>query len=1140
MFTIVSANYIGFAATLMQSVAQHVPDAERFIVLSDVPHDFPDIDLSATVIPCDRLGIANIDGMKLWYSVIEFNTAVKPFAFLHLFETHGFDEACYIDPDILLFGPMTEVFGALRNYSCVLTPHMIDPLQDGKEPSDLTIMKSGVYNLGFLGLRNDKDGRRLAGWWAERCFTQCRVDIAGHMFTDQRWMDLAPVFVSRPFILRHPGYNVAYWNLLHRKVSRTRRGRWMVNGKRLVFFHFSGISPTDSKQFSKHQNRFGPENLGVVNELCDLYRARVLNNGWQKYNKVAYGFGCFADGRRIDEVMRHWVVRMIDAGNLNPKERLSFPSEFFDRPDEVAAEKGVVLTRYMHQLWLDRKDLRAAFDIYASGGLKGYFDWFLGGDAAAQGVDKRSLAAAEKLRARAAAPCPAAPSLQVPPWPRVSAEVFAEDSGTSLDQLASDIIVEVSGSRVRLPRQLALLWERRRDLQQAFDVKVPQGFQSFLRWALTRGIADGAVDVTALSAEFMAGFRQISRISELYRDVPITEGMILSLNVGSFRDQVPGWERFPVERSGRLAHGLWFALLAPKRFGWPASFVEPVRDYFQQRTSITVSGFALSRAGLALWELRPDLQRTFPLGDRLSVWRYVRWLVLDGLPELDLTISEFDPQLLEFLLRDSPSFEGVPQLLEMLHDFRADLQGQFDLASAEGRRSLLAWAKWDAGKPTRSDVRKQSSLAVTARFDVRDPATAAALGDRLVKTLGDAETARPSDLRTPSTVTQLHRATVALSGYWSAPSGRGEDLRGSARALDAVGCTDYVVVDFETKAVLLPDGTRLAGEVEVQVDLNVVHTNADTSVEDAQLLRRLRMRAAKTIGFWAWELEWLPDYWRHAYSFYDEIWASTKFAYEAFKRDAPRPVKLVPMAVMGPSHVEVQLSRTDLGLPQSATVFLCMFDFRSFASRKNPEAVVKAFLEAFPAGDEPVYLLFKTSGAAANPADWERLRDLAADSRIEIRDVKLERPQLLNLVRLADAFVSLHRSEGFGRGPAEAMLQGVPVIVTDYSGSADYATVDCALLVDYDLKLVGESEYPGAQGQRWAEANIASAARHLRWVHQNPRKARALGKRGRDRIRRLYSTEAVGEGMLQALGIAADPIEDDGLIFSKDFALPSG
>jgi len=296
VFTIVSANYIGFAATLMQSVAEHIPDAERFIVLSDVPHDFADIDLSATLLPCDRLGISNIDGMKLWYSVIEFNTAVKPFAFLHFFEKLGFDEACYIDPDILLFSPMTEVFSALRNHSCVLTPHMIHPLQDGKEPSDLTIMKSGVYNLGFLGLRNDSDGRRLASWWADRCFTNCRIDIAGNMFTDQRWMDLAPAFVSRPFILRHPGYNIAYWNLLHRSVSRTKAGRWLVNGERLVFFHFSGISPTDSKQFSKHQNRFGPENLGIVNDLCDLYRARVLNNGWVKYHKVAYGFGSFGDG----------------------------------------------------------------------------------------------------------------------------------------------------------------------------------------------------------------------------------------------------------------------------------------------------------------------------------------------------------------------------------------------------------------------------------------------------------------------------------------------------------------------------------------------------------------------------------------------------------------------------------------------------------------------------------------------------------------------------------------------------------------------------------------------------------------------------------------------------------------------------
>lgn len=210
IFTIVSANYIGFAATLMQSVREHHPEVDRYIFLSDAMHEFADIDLAAHLMSCDQINIANIDNMKLWYTVIEFNTSIKPYTFLYLFETKDYEDVCYIDPDIQLFQPLREVFWGLSDHSCVLTPHMMHPLQDGKEPSDLTIMKSGVYNLGFLGLKNDKDGRRLARWWADRCYDGCRVDIAGNRFTDQRWMDLAPAFVSRPYILRHPGYNVAY------------------------------------------------------------------------------------------------------------------------------------------------------------------------------------------------------------------------------------------------------------------------------------------------------------------------------------------------------------------------------------------------------------------------------------------------------------------------------------------------------------------------------------------------------------------------------------------------------------------------------------------------------------------------------------------------------------------------------------------------------------------------------------------------------------------------------------------------------------------------------------------------------------------------------------------------------------------
>src|SRR5271169_5871711 len=117
IFTIVSANYIAFAATLMQSVRRWHPDVDRFIILSDSYHSFDDTDLAAGLMTCDQLGIDDIDNMKLWYTVIEFNTAIKASVFLFLFREHGYDEVCYIDPDILLFQPMREVFSPLEDHT---------------------------------------------------------------------------------------------------------------------------------------------------------------------------------------------------------------------------------------------------------------------------------------------------------------------------------------------------------------------------------------------------------------------------------------------------------------------------------------------------------------------------------------------------------------------------------------------------------------------------------------------------------------------------------------------------------------------------------------------------------------------------------------------------------------------------------------------------------------------------------------------------------------------------------------------------------------------------------------------------------------------------------------------------------------
>ncbi len=1097
VFTIVSANYIGFAATLMQSLASHLLGVERYVILADTRRDFAELNLAATLLDCDELGIALIGNMKAWYTVIEFNTAIKPYAFLHMFETLGFDEVCYLDPDILLFSFMPEVFGALADHSCVLTPHMMRPLQDGREPSDLTIMKSGVYNLGFLGLRNDEDGVALARWWAERCFRDCRVDIAGNMFTDQRWMDLAPVFVRRPFILRHPGYNVAYWNLAHRRVTRTPAGAWEVDGERLVFFHFSGINPNVPGSFSKHQNRFTKANLGVVAELCDLYRRLVLANKWEAFSKLPYGFGSFADGRPIDDTMRHWIARAVEQGEVDPDKPVAVSSDYFDQPDEAAAARGAVLTRYMHQYWLDRPDLRAAFDIFAPSGLRAFIAWFFGGEGLRQHADPASVQAARALcqpetllaAPLAEQPAPARQAAEGPPWPPVASEIWAERSTEGLAGLTQDVVLASSGPAARIPRQAALAWERRPDLQQAFNVNDSGQRAEYLVWALTSGLREGAIDLALLAPSFAEGFTRLSSLSAHYGDVPITNGLILFRNVPAGRNPLPHWRQFPGERLGRLAHGMWFTLVAPRLFGWPDSFTAPLRDWFHAPSDVSIDGYRLNRAAAAIWEVRTDLAAAFPPAAPGSVWKLLRWLLLNGLRDLGVTLDAFDPSLRGFLLSPSPRIEGASRLLEIVLSFRTDLQARYDVADPAQRAKLVAWA---------ADHLAQETKALPLGAALQPP---------------------PQAVQPPPA--PVHQAALALTGYWSAASGRGEDLRGSARALSAVGFTDYVVVDLETGRLLLPDGGELPPGTQVEAGTNIVHTNADTAIGDAVRLRRLGVSAGRAIGFWAWELEWLPDYWRHAYNFYDAVWASTAFAEAAFRADDARPVTLVPMAVSEP-ELDQAPGREALGLGDQDTLFLFMFDFRSYAARKNPEAVLRAFAAAFPGGTEPARLIIKTSGAGDRPEEAASLAALARDPRIEIREARLARPDLLGLIRAADAFVSLHRSEGFGRGPAEAMLLGTPVIVTDYSGSVDYATADCALLVDHTLVPVGAEEYPGVTGQCWAEANVATAAAHMRWVHEHREEARAMGARGRARIELLYAPTVVGEAMLRALVVRTD------------------
>ncbi len=1229
VFTIASANYIALAATLMQSVREIHPEVARFIVLADTPRRFPGLDLAAEIIDCAVLEMADFRNMRFWYNVLEFNTALKPFAFRYLMAERGFTELCYLDPDILLLAPLRAAFSALAKDSMVLTPHILKPLQDGKEPSDLTIMKSGVYNLGFLALHDDGDTRQLLDWWAERCIAHCRIDIAGNMFTDQRWMDLAPALVPRTLILRDPGYNVAYWNLAHRPISRAPDGTWQAAGVTLVFFHFSGLAIDDPNLFSRHQDRFDGRDLGELGDLVERYRDRVRGNGWARYRAARYGFATFPDGRPIENAMRRWILRAIDEGRFDADAPITVTGEFFDAPDEVAGTLGIVMTRFMYQLWLDRPDLRAVFDIYTPTGQAQYFAWFAASEAREQGIDGRSIAAAVRLAPappparEASSPSPPPP----PPWPPLAGESWSGPADAALAAMGGDIIVEFGAATQRLPREAALAWEARADLARHFPLSSPAEVQDFLAWMLTEGVVQDLIDPARLSPALQAELTRISELSRHYQDVPLSELMLLTR-----RHTLPGSaaearERFPSERVGRLSHGLWFAFVAPARYHWPEALVATVRAWFMAPTEIGCPGLAFNRAELAIWEMRPDLQQAFPLFTPEDTVAYLHWLLSKGLAELGLDPMVLDPRLADFLLQASPRHPRLPRALEMIHAARADLRALIDLDTEEGIAALLRWCETHylssygatalgalLPTPPRAPLSALGcpgfafTAAQAAIWQGRDDLRAAFPPDQpdaawgflhwlLSEGAGEAGVAEalrdprlPAFLASPSprypdlpvALEMLHAARadlragidlgaadgvaalrhwadlhfgaayagtplaglsvpaapasrwgsigragarktrLLLSGMWSALTGRGEDLRGSAAALLAVGFSDFLVLDRATGTLHGPDGVALpAADGGIEAAVHLVHLNADTAFQDARFFARRGVRAGRSIGFWAWELETLPRRWRHAFSFFDEIWAVSHFAALAFAREALRPVRAMPLAITLPEPTE-WLDRAGLGLTAQATLFLCMFDFRSYASRKNPEAVVEAFIRAFPSGDEAVRLLIKTQGGESAPRQWQRLIDLAADRRIELRDMPLDRAELVSLIAAADAFVSLHRAEGFGRGPAEAMWLGKPVILTAYSGTNDFATPETAFLVSYQPVPVPPDAYPGVEGQSWAEPDISEAALFMRTIHAQPMLAQGVGARAKARVQAIYHPQIVGQTMCAALGFAPE------------------
>ena len=288
-------------------------------------------------------------------------------------------------------------------------------------------------------------------------------------------------------------------------------------------------------------------------------------------------------------------------------------------------------------------------------------------------------------------------------------------------------------------------------------------------------------------------------------------------------------------------------------------------------------------------------------------------------------------------------------------------------------------------------------------------------------------------------------------------------------------------------------------------DVNVVCVNADRLPMVMDRLGTAFTNDRYTIGVWAWEVEEFPGHFRGSGGLVDEVWTCSAHARDAIAAGVDVPVHRVPPPVL--PRPSVPRPRHELGLPDGFTFLFC-FDFFSVVDRKNPFGVIDAFCRAFVPGEGP-HLLIKSINGAAALADLERVRLHAAErDDVHVVDGYVSAVEQAALVAACDAYVSLHRAEGFGYTMAEAMLAGRPVVATGYSGNLEFMDDRNSVLVGYDLVPIGEGKDPYPAGSRWADPDLDEAAAAMRRLVDDPAGAAALGERARLDILRFHSAAA--------------------------------
>ncbi len=341
----------------------------------------------------------------------------------------------------------------------------------------------------------------------------------------------------------------------------------------------------------------------------------------------------------------------------------------------------------------------------------------------------------------------------------------------------------------------------------------------------------------------------------------------------------------------------------------------------------------------------------------------------------------------------------------------------------------------------------------------------------------------------------LDAGPLLLSGFFGEVLGVGAAARLTAEGLRRAGLDP--ALDDLAPQLELPLYARRDFPISEPGGVWISHCNAPELKRMVYMYPNNDLSSRYRIGYWAYELENLPLDWRPTARALHEIWTPSQFVADAVQRsvDDDIPVTVMPHPTADLSHIRGDRAR--FGLNPDAFVVLILFDLRSTRARKNPDAAVDAYLQAFPEPDGRAMLVCKVTASDKAPAEFAKLKSRIGDRQdIRLLTERLEDEGVWRLIASADVLLSLHRSEGYGLVLAEAMKLRRCVVATGWSGNMDFMDAGNSVPIPFRRVPVKDPQKQYvAPDQSWADADVAAAADALRRLQADPVAGRRLGER---------------------------------------------